>query len=224
DADEFRESGRVREVLRVCDSLSGYPRISLAERDAGYLAGDLFGPLNRALPLAEWNRFCRRAGLHLLGSYHANFDVRDLLNRDLHAALMPRSRPEGADLVDPLQPASFHQLVLSRRAPIRTPSTEGNRLLRQRPFLTSLYTFRLPGRGGPWRRTRTLTLKSRPINTKVTLQAPLWEIEILRRSDGDHSLGEILDPVRPAVSAKSLREGMYLLYQLGVINLLPEER
>src|SRR4029077_2714590 len=74
DADEFRESGRVREVLRVCDSLSGYPRISLAERDAGYLAGDLFGPLNRALPLAEWNRFCRRAGLHLLGSYHANFD------------------------------------------------------------------------------------------------------------------------------------------------------
>jgi SAM-dependent methyltransferase len=224
DADEFRESGRVREVLRVCESLSGHPSISMAERDAGYLAGDLFGPLNRTLSLAEWNRFCRQAGLHLLGSYQAQFAIRDLLNRDLHCAVMPRSRAEVAELVDALQPASFHQLVLSPRAPIKTPWTEGNRLLRRRPFLTSLYRFRWPGRSAPWHKMRNLTLESRPINTKVNLRVPQWEVEILRSSNGERSLGEILDPVRPSVSAKSLREAMYLLYQLGVVNLLREKR
>ena len=223
DADEFRESRWVREVLRVCQSLSD-PPISMAERDAGYLAGDLFGPLNRALSLAEWNRFCRQAGLHLLGSYHAHFAIRDLLNHELHGAVMPRSRAEVAELVDSLQPASFHQLVLSRRAPMKTPWTEGNRLLRRRPFVTSLYEFRLPDRTGSWQKKRNLTLRSRPVNTKVNLRVPQWEVEILRRSNGERSLGEILDPVKPAVSAKSLRQAMYLLYQLGVVNLLPEER
>ena len=107
---------------------------------------------------------------------------------------------------------------------MKTPWTEGNRLLRRRPFVTSLYEFRLPDRTGSWQKKRNLTLRSRPVNTKVNLRVPQWEVEILRRSNGERSLGEILDPVKPAVSAKSLRQAMYLLYQLGVVNLLPEER
>lgn len=223
DADEFREGGRVREVLRVFDSLSTYPPVSMAEREAGYLAGDLFGPLNRSLSLAEWNGFCREAGLNLLGTYQAYFVTRALLNRDLHSALIPRSRAELSELADALEPASFHQIVLSRRAPMKTPWTDARKLLRRRPILTKLHKIRWPRKGGSWRSLHRLTLKSPSTNTKVSLRVPRWEVEILRKSDGERSLREILDPIRPAVSAKSLREAMYLLYQLGVVNLLPEK-
>jgi len=54
----------------------------------------------------------------------------------------------------------------------------------------------------------------------VTLRVPQWEVEILRKSDGNRSLAEILDRVRPAVSSRSMSEATYLLYLLGVINLL----
>jgi SAM-dependent methyltransferase len=223
DADEFREAERVRNVLRVFDSLSSYPPVSMAEREAAYLAGDLFGPLNRSLSLAAWNGFCRDAGLHLLGTFHAYFVTRALLNRDLHAAVLPRSRAELSELADALQPASFHQIVLSRRRPMKTPWMDARKLLRRRPMLTKLHKIRWPRKGGPWHRLHSLTLESPSTNTKVTLRVPRWEVEILKKGDGVRSLREILDPVRPPVSAKSLREAMYLLYQLGVLNLLPEK-
>jgi SAM-dependent methyltransferase len=223
DADEFREGGRLRDVLRVFDSLSNYPPVSMAEWEAGYLAGDLFGPLNRSLSLAAWNGFCREAGLHLLGTYDAYFVTRVLLNRDLHSAVLPRSRAELSELADTLQPASFHQIVLSRRAPMKTPWTDARKLLRRRPLLTKLHKIRWPRKGGPWHRLHSLTLASPSTNTKVILRVPRWEVEVLRKSDGERSLREILDLVKPPVSAKSLREAMYLLYQLGVVNLLPEK-
>jgi len=221
DAGEFREGDRVRQVLRVCDALSIYPPIQIADQDAGYLAGDLFGPLNHALPLAEWNRSFRDAGLHLLGHYHAFFAVRALLNHDLHLAVIPRSRAEIAKLVDVLQPSSFHQLVLSRRPAARIPWDDAAKLLRRRPLLTPLFVARWPRRGGPWRNLRRLTLESPSTTTGVDLRVPEWEVEILRHSDGTQSLRQILEKVRPPVPAKELREAMYLLYLLGVINLLP---
>jgi len=222
DANEFRDGARVREVLRVCESLSFYPPVRLAETPAGYLAGDLFGPLNQALSLSEWSRLCREAGLHLHGSYYAYFATRALLNDDLHRTVMPRSRAEMSELADAVQPMSFHSLVLCRQAPVETPWNDAKRLLDWRPVLTALYKHSRPGRGGPWHHLRTLTLESPSTNTKVSLRVPQWEIEILRRSDGELSLREILRPVQPRVSARSVSEAMYLLYQLGVVNLVPE--
>jgi SAM-dependent methyltransferase len=222
DEGEFREGDPVRQVLRVCDSLSLYPPVPIAEMDAGYLAGDIFGPLNQSLPLEEWNDFFRDAGLHVLGNYHAFFAVRALLNRDLHVVVMPRSRAEMGELVDLLQPASFHRLILSRRPAIETPWNDATKLLRRRPLLTPLFKPRWPRGGGASRNLRNVTLKSPSTATAVDLRVPQWEVEVLRRADGERSLREILEAVRPPVPAKVLREAMYLLYLLGVLNFLPE--
>ncbi len=222
DAREFKEGAAVRDVIRVCESLTVYPAIPMADREAGFLAGDLFGPLNRALPLAEWSVLCREAGLHFFGSHHAFYSIRALLNRDLHSVLMPRSRADVSELVDALQPASFHHLVLCRRTPAGTPWADARMLLRQRPILAPLYTVRWPRAGGPWHNLRTLTLESQATGTSVNLHVPHWEVEVLRRSSGEQTLSKILERVTPSVSATSLREAMYLLYLLGVVNLLPE--
>jgi hypothetical protein len=193
----------------------------MAQREAGYLASDIFGSLNRSLPLAEWVSLSRSAGLHFLGTFHAFFAIRALLNGDLHALVMPRARADVALLADAMQPMSFHHMVLSGKAPGKTPWNDARKLLRRRPGLTSIYKFSTPRGGGPWHNLRNLKLESQSTNTKVELRVPQWEVRILEESDGERSLGEILRPVTPAVSAQSLREAMYMLYLLGVINLLP---
>jgi SAM-dependent methyltransferase len=221
DPGEFQEGPRTRDVLRVLDSITRYPPIPLADMPAGYLAGDIFGPLNRAVPLAEWVRFARAGGLNFVATYSAYFAMRAVLNRDLHRVIMPRSRAELAELVDAIEPASFHQIVLSRRAPQRIPWGDGRKLLALRPRLTTLYTIRWPRGRGAWHDLQRVVLESRTTLTKVTLQIPRWEVAVLRSADGERSLREILAPVRPAVSSKALREAMYLLYQFAAINLLP---
>ena len=85
---EFTDGERVRNVLRVFDSLTFFPRLSMGESEAGFIAGDIFGPLNRALPLSDWAASIRSARLHLLGSYHGFFIARDLINRGLHGTVM----------------------------------------------------------------------------------------------------------------------------------------
>jgi len=217
--EEFRESRRLREVLRAFESLSNSP-LRMAEREAGYLAGDLFGPLNHALTLEAWSDMLRQSGLQLLGSYDAFFAIRPLLNRDLHSPLIPRSRADVAELVDSLHPATFHQLVLSRRRPVKIPWSNGRKLMRLRPALTGLYRIRWPGRSGSWHGLRSVRLESEATGTKVNLRVPRWEVELLRGSDGERSLGDLLRAVKPSVSTESFREAMFLLYHLGLINLL----
>ncbi len=224
DPGEFREGPRTRQLLRVFDSLTRYPPVLLADMPAGYLAGDLFGPLNRAISLGEWLGFSREAGLHFVATYNAYFAMRPLLNRDLHRTLMPRSRSGVAQLVDALEPASFHQIVLSRRAPHRIAWNDGRTLLGLRPRLTPLYTIRWPRRSGSWHDLQKVVLESVTTRTKITLEVPQWEVSILKRADGERSLRQILEPVRPAVPSRALSEAMYLLYQAAVINLQPAGR
>lgn len=224
DAGEFREGARAREVLRVLDSLTRYPPVSLADMPAGYLAGDVFGPLNLSLPLEEWTRFSRPAGLHLIATYNAYFAVRSLLNRDLHKTIMPRSRAELAGLVDAVAPVSFHNIVLSKRRPQRVDWNDDRKLRSLRPAATALYTIRWPRRRGAWHDLQKVVLESVSTGTRITLSVPQWEVAILKAADGTRSLREILEPVTPAVPRKALAEAMYLLYQLVVINFRPAGR
>lgn len=51
---------------------------------------------------------------------------------------------------------------------------------------------------------------------------PGWEVELLRASDGVRPLRELLGKIPVPVPTKLLREQLYLLYLLNVINpLLP---
>lgn len=224
DPGEFRESPRARRILRVFDSLNQVPPVPIADLPAGYLAGDLFGPLNRAMPLADWLAFSRPAGLHLVATYNAYFATRNLVNRDLHTAIMPRSRAEVATLVDAVDPASFLQIVLAKKPPLAVDWRRAGALLPLRPVLTPLYRIRWPKLRGPWHDLHEVVLESATTRTRVTLDVPRWEVRILMESDGTRSLREILKPVRPAVPARELSEAMYLLHHLAAIRLRPPER
>lgn len=218
DIDQFRESDEVRDLLRVCDTLSVYPPVRIADFDAGYLAGDIFGPLNLALTVSGWESLLDKAGLHLAATFRAFYATRELVNRGLHAVLQPRTRAEVAAIVDVLHPSSFHQLLVTRDAPPAPPFARPGRLLKRKPAVTGLYRIRKPRKGRRWNDLRDVALRSPSTNTSVDLSIPEWEVEVLRKADGSRTLGSILGDVRPAVSHSELGDALYLLYLLGVLN------
>ncbi len=221
----FREGVRLRKVLTLFDAIAGHQGDEIARRGAELLSGDLFGPLNRGLALADWTHLGRRAGLHLLGSYSAHQLLRPIVNGGWWGLMMPRSRTEVYEIVEWINPTSFHRLVFSPRKPADPPWDSSEELLRWQPVRTALYSRRLPTpRGSP--ALRRLELKSRSTKTLLNVQMSGEEVEILRHSDGARRLHDILEPLSPSVRRSLLRcrETLYLLYMLAVINLRAPSR
>ena len=215
----FEDGRRLRRVLKLFEAVAEYPVGCIANKNAAYLASDLFGPLIRNLSLSDWIGLCSRSALNFLSSYPAQRALRLVLNNDAGPLLLPRSRAEACELVEILRPSGFHALLFSPRPVENPPWEKARELLRWRVLRTELYGSYSVKRRGPWRALRTVKLKSASINSLVELRAPEWQLEILRQSDGKRSLGEILTRIPIAIASKALCASLYLLYQLAVINL-----
>jgi SAM-dependent methyltransferase len=222
DMTELRDSSRLRQLLKLCDAiLENRGAHSLAEKPASYLAGDLFGPLIRNLPLSDWISMARNAGLYFQSSYSAYRALRYTMEQDFPQFLIPRSRWELCELVEQLAPTGFHRILFTKRPPVNPPWQNRDALLTWRPILTKLYTVHLPKRSHRWQALRVVTMKSPSTNTRLDWQMPEWELEILRRSDGKRTLREILQEVATPVRRDLVQKQLYQLHQLLIINLLP---
>jgi SAM-dependent methyltransferase len=223
DINVFKESRHLRDVLKLCDAVvtaDGLPRVS--GHGPEFLSSDVFGALNQSLPLSQWALHGRRAGLHLRGNWASIRLFRRIAEDDLHALLMPRSREQVVEFLERLSPSQFHRLLFSREAEANPPWQGRGQLLKWRLVLTRLYRVRLPRLGKTVRdRVRRLTIASSALRLAMDWRMPEWEIEILRRGDGRRSLGHVLNGIPLSVPHAELRKQLYLLYNLGIINLLP---
>jgi hypothetical protein len=127
---EFQETPSLRPLLKLFDVLAGHRAGELANRNAGYLAGDLFGPLIHDWPLTRWAKLYQAAGLHLLGSYSIFRPLRAAFQDELYRSLMPRSRAQVVELFEMLNPSGFHRLILSRQPERRPPWNDPRKLQR----------------------------------------------------------------------------------------------
>jgi len=223
DLEVFRDSSRVRDVLRLCDrvvSADGLPKV--ADHRPGFLASDVFGALNQSLPLAQWAVLARRAGLYLRGNWASIRMFRRIAEGDLDRLLVPRSRAQVVDLLERLSPSQFHRLLFCRSAEAAPPWADRRQLLRWRLAATRLYRAALPKAGRTVRdRVRRLVIESPALNLKMDWSMPEWELELLRRGDGVRTLGEVLEAIPLWVPYEDLRRQLYLLQQLAIVNLLP---
>jgi SAM-dependent methyltransferase len=225
DPTKFDDTRRLRKLLQLSDAIVGSRGSArIANKPAGYVAGDLFGPLIHNLPLADWIHMAGKAKLHFQGNYVAHHALRQVSDDDFSALLIPKSRAELCELVEFLAPAGFHRLVFTRSSAVNPPWENQDALLGWSPVLTRLYTFRPPRRLRSWQALRRVTLKSPATNTRLDYQMPEWELEVLRKSNGNRPLCEILKQIPVAVPRKVLRQQLFLLYQLLVIQLLPPDR
>ena len=222
DMTELDDGPLLRKVLKMCDAAlepSGAPQ--MGKQSPEYLASDVFSALILNLPLAQWTHCCREAGLHLRFAHFSAQSFRRIADQGLHPLLMPRSREEVCELLDLLSPAPFHRVLFSRRLEMNPPWEQHEQLLKWKVALTGLYEMSFPKLGAVRDRLRAFKIKSPSLNTRIEWRMPEWELDILRQSAGQESLRTVLDRMPLAVSARDLREQLYLLYQLGVINLLP---
>jgi SAM-dependent methyltransferase len=223
DLNEYSDTRRLRGVLALCDTFVAAdrrPRIS--GFGPAYLASDVFGALNQSRSLADWISRARWAGLQLLGNKAAMALFWRLAQDESYPLLIPWSRAQVCEFLELLCPSAFHQLLFSRKAQPAPPWQERGRLLLQRVALTRLYDIEFPKAGRRvLDRLRRLRITSVSMNVATEWRMPEWEMELLRGADGGRSLASQLRECPLSVPFAELRKQLYLLYQLGVINLLP---
>ncbi len=223
DINVFRASARLSQVLKLCDvvaSSDGAPRVS--RLGPAYLSGDVFGVLNRCLPQSGWVSLGRRAGLHFRGNHSSIRLLRRIFENDVDAFLMPRSRAQVGEILELLSPSPFLRLLFSRAPEANPPWENRARLLEWRIAPTRLYKVALPKAGTEVAdRLRRFTIKSRLFSLSMEWHMPEWELEFLRRGNGRRSVASVLGRIPLTVPFPELRKQLYLLYQLGIINLLP---
>lgn len=215
---EMPKERQVREILGLSDAMMG---TTVAQLTTILLAGDLFGPLISNLPLANWVRMAHEAGLHFRGSFLCWWKLRRALGGNLCRLLIPRSRAEIHQLMEILEPESFHRLLFTREPDINPPWENREELLAWHPVITHLYGGKLPARGRSWHAMRRVALRSSAMNTELNWRMPEWELEVLRQSEQERSLGAILASIPATVPWHLLQQQLYTLHQLLVITLLP---
>lgn len=221
DISELEDGRKLRDVLKLSDAILG---LAGSHRRARFmpelLASDLFGSFIQNLPLSDWVRIAGEARLHFQGSYDCWRMLRPAMEKAAAHRLIPRSRARMDELAELLSPAAFHSLVFTKQPIPDVPWNNHGSLLAWHPRLTSVYNGSFPDRSRSWQGTRRFTLKSPATNTRLDWRMTEWELEILRQSNGKRSLGEILKGVPVAVPPNVLRNQLYALYQLLVINMV----
>ena len=208
---------RVRQHLAFTAALAGEECAGILKLGDSYLASDLFGPVIHNLALAKWLRICREAGLHLRGSEGSRQLLSPVVNGGSYEVLLPRSRAEVAEVLELLKPRAFHSLILSLQPEALPPWGKVTALMNWRPLATEHFRkFRLPAGNNP----TAFRLENKKANISLELRGAGWEIALLRGSNGERSLREILAPL-PPVAPSALRSQLYLFYLLDLLNLLP---
>ena len=216
DVRTWRETTEARRVLRVLDAMAARtPSPRLASKPASYLSGDVFGPPFRNLPLGEWLKLAGRAGLHFRASATSGESLRGLCDANLVSALMPRTRDEVHALEELLIPAAFHRLLFTKVPSARPPWNDAEALLQWRVVRLPLFDVTLPARSQGRAR-----FASRPMNLLVETWIDGGLTAVLR-ANGRKTIREVVHRADAAVDAGALRDALYLLYLLGVVEVLP---
>ena len=223
DLERFKEGESVREALRLCDcvtAVEGLPQVS--NLPSIFVAGDIFGAPNHCLSLAQWRQLATGAGLHFRGNWASMELFRNVAASGCSSLVAPRSRAEVAALLQGLCPTQFHRLIFSRARESNPPWDSKRDLKQWRVEVTRLHRVRLPKpRGRILDRLRRITIRSPELGLSTQWQMPDWELELIRTARGGETLADFLGRLPLSVPFADLRGQLYLLYQLGVINLLP---
>lgn len=218
DLAELRDLPAARRVLRLCDIIQHHPPDDRhSHLPSVLLAGDIFGPVMHNDCLDAWVDRARAAGWSFAASLPAQYRLRALWQQAIGVEMIPRSRADACLLAESLAPSAFHRLVFTRRPSSHAPWKNHDTLLDWRPILTSFYAMRLARK--PSKGLRGVTFRGPHWNTRLDWRMPAWGLQLLAESDGRRPLREILAPT-PA-PPRLLRQELYRLYQLMVLNLLP---
>ncbi len=126
DIADLREERRLRELLKLWDSLQDDEAGQLAAMSSSYLAGDVCGPHFNNWPLARWNAEAAGSGWEMAATWLLPMALRLAMEDENHRLLFPAGMAELAERLDQARPAGFHKLLLRKAAQGTRKSGDGN--------------------------------------------------------------------------------------------------
>jgi SAM-dependent methyltransferase len=112
--DELKDERRLRQLLRLWDSLHEDELGALAAMSTSYLAGDVCGVHFNNWPLARWRAEANRCGWELAGTDILPTALLLTMAQDNYLPLYPGGGGEVAAQLDQVRPAGFHRMMLRR--------------------------------------------------------------------------------------------------------------
>ena len=221
---------KARAVLRMYEILTRRREGELSDESTAYIANDVFGPINRCLPLADWLEACRATGLHYRGSLGTARFMAETFRLELISPLLGLSKEGVAGFLDGLLSDVFHSLILTRGAdPVPDFSAlqsgdpvKSEAFMQWRP-LVDLWSRQELGGVAPHDRILTMTLSIPGVHRRTSFDCPFGVVELLHHADGKASLRSLwrtlprLNKLRPVDVAPYL----FGLYHSSMLSFLP---
>lgn len=224
-----RSEATGRDVLRMYEILTRRREGELSDESPSYIANDVFGPINRCLPLGDWLALAGKAGLEYRGNLGTARFAGALLRPELLASLLGLKRAEVAAFFDGMISDVFHSLVLTPGEAKKKKERAGEpdfadatALMPWRPLVTLWDRTELEG-VTPVERPVAISLTIPGVLRRATLECRFEIVEILRLADGKRSLAEIYksSPLLAAARVESAIPSLFGLYHSNALQFLP---
>ncbi|MBJ7390164.1 MAG: methyltransferase [Chthoniobacterales bacterium] len=204
------EAGKVRRLLAAMGNfLSAAPE----------LAGDADGRADQTAPIVAWLDRASAAGLHLRASTLTAKALPRALVSGQTSLLAAFSTPSLVSLLDGfLQPASV-EMVFTRTAHREPPWRNPDELREWRPVCRYLPLAKLQPLEPPWDGMAAVEVEIQGILEPQNFTLSRYLLEILRRSDGEKSLGELMQGIAHEADPATLVPGLHFLHNAFILEL-----
>ena len=205
------EAGKVRRLLAAMGNfLSGAPEP----------AEDADGRADTTAPVVAWLDRASAAGLHLRATTLTAKSLPPALASGQSGLLASFELPKLLAWLDPfLQPASI-EMVFSRSPHREPPWRNPDQLLAWRPICRFLPLGKLPPLEPPWDGAAGVEVEIHGILEPQNFTLSRYLLEILRRSDGNKTLGELMAGIPHETDAATIVPGLHFLHRAFILELL----
>lgn len=175
-------------------------------------------------PLSDWLEVCARHGFH----YAAGLNVPSILGKAVKAggSVQPLFSFERQALLLALdvvaRPAS-HYLTFSTVPCPEPPWNDCDALASWRPIIQFWPRSSLPVQQAPFNRVVGVQIQIQRVLPTLDLQLSSYVLELLRTSDGNSSLSELMKAIPYEAILEDLVPALYFFYHTSILNLFPPE-
>ena len=215
---DFTDSPEQRQLLQLLDKLmandSGLSGIGNSPKS--YLDVDIFAAIAHHDSLKTWSNRAENAGLFFAGSMDAVLGLTRVTDAEL-TLLFALGKTALSFWMSELCRRPGIQMLFTNQ-PIEEPDFKNlERLFECRPKLDACLGVLPPLSGSPDEAKQlTIRFEGLPdfiVNTKA------YDLEVLRRCNGQRSVSEIIENIGIVADRESLRAALYRLYQYGLLDL-----
>jgi SAM-dependent methyltransferase len=213
----FTDSPQQRDLLQLVAQLMGNDAkiFGLGEAQKSYLDVDIFPPIAHHLSIDDWLKNAQKAGLHFSASMDAIWGLSDIADAQL-PMLYNLNKADLSLWLLKLYQRPAMQLLFSREPKAAPNFTDLAALWQWKPRIDACLSA-LPDLQDDPNKPLNITLRFEGIADFV-IYSNAYDLAVLRRCDGLHTLAEILADIPAQGDLDSLLACLFRAYHYGLLS------